>query len=190
MVKTLMTTIGIISDTHIKIGGKRQLPPQVYQAFNNVDLILHAGDLNTLQVISDLEALAPVVAVHGNNDDWDAMQKLETARRIEIEGCIIGLTHGDQTANGMAIWPLGDVPGNNHTAAMALSHFPDADCVVFGHSHWPLIDWRDLSGAQGELRHVLLFNPGSATKKRRAPEHSCGILRVDGKRLEAELIAW
>ncbi len=139
-----MTTIGVISDTHIKEGGKRQLPPEVFATFKNVDLILHAGDLNTLQVLGDLEAMAPVVAVYGNNDDWEAMRRLDTTQRIAVEDCVIGLVHGDVAA-GPSVRPLGGAPGNNQTAAYALSHFPDADCVVFGHSHWPLLQWLELS---------------------------------------------
>jgi putative phosphoesterase len=168
----------------------------VFAAFEGVDLILHAGDLNTLQVIGDLETIAPVVAVHGNNDDWEAMHRLDTTQRLVVEDCVIGLVHGDVAASP-SVRPLGGAPGNNQTAAYALSHFPDADCVVFGHSHWPLLQWLELAArpaapqtTEEQTRHVLLLNPGSACKKRRAPNHTCALLRVDGKRLEAEIIAW
>ncbi len=177
-----MTTIGVISDTHIKVGGKRQLPPQVFEAFQGVDLILHAGDLNILEVISDLEAIAPVVAVYGNNCDWDVLQSVPQTREMQIEQVKIGLAHGDV---GNPSQRLG-----SSTRWLALSHFPDADCVVFGHSHRPLIDWIELSDGNGSLRPVLLFNPGSATKKRGAPQHSCGLLRIDGKHIEPQLITW
>ena len=182
-----MALIGVLSDTHIRRGGKRQLPSRVFEAFNSVDLILHAGDLNTLQVVTDLEFIAPVFAVHGNNDDSEVMQSLVATRRVEVENCVIGLAHGDQPHDN-DVRPLEDTPGNRQTAANALSHFEfedDVNCVVFGHSHRPLIARRELNG-----RSILLFNPGSPTDKRYGPHYACGLLRVDGKRLDAELITW
>jgi putative phosphoesterase len=172
-----MTTIGVISDTHIKVGGKRQLPPHLFQSFAGVDLILHAGDLNIHQVITDLETIAPVLAVHGNNDDWEVLHRLPQTREFKIEEVTIGLTHGD-------------IGFGTTVPAIALSHFPQADCVVFGHSHMPRIEWKSVLKNDGIGREVLLFNPGSATKKRRAPQHSCGILRIDGRHIDAELITW
>jgi putative phosphoesterase len=168
-----MTKIGVISDTHVKEGGKRMLAPIVFDLFAGVDLILHAGDLNTMQTVRDLEAIAPVLAVYGNNCDWEALQTLPATREIVVEEVKIGMTHGDVGKGG-------------DTIAKALSYFPDADCVVFGHSHWPLIHWkkREIGG------RVLLFNPGSAGQKRKALRFSCGILQIDGKRIDAELKTW
>ena len=180
-----MTTIGVLSDTHIKEGGKRQLPPQVFEAFQNVDLILHAGDLNIAQVVTDLEAIAPVLAVYGNNCDWDVVHALPQTREFEIEGVKIGLTHGD-----IGLTSKGQQTNTLSTRWAALSHFPDADIIVFGHSHRALIDWIEVPSASGDLRHVLLFNPGSALKKRGAPHHSCGIIRIDGRKIEPQLITW
>lgn len=180
-----MTTIGVISDTHIKIGGKKQIPPEVFAAFAGVDLILHAGDLNILDVVTELETIAPVVAVYGNNCDWNTVHKLAQTREMQIENAKIGLTHGDigLNARGEPIYTMG-------TRWAALSHFPDADCVVFGHSHRPLIDWIEVADKNGKTRPILLFNPGSALKKRGAPHHSCGILKVDGHTIEPQLITW
>lgn len=182
-----MTTIGVISDTHLRAGGKRQLPPQVFETFKGVSLILHLGDLNTLQVVAALEAIAPVIAVHGNNDDREAMQVLPTTRRVEIEQAVLGLAHGDRGVDTF-VKALSDVPGNRQTAANALSHFEfeeDVSCVVFGHSHLPLIKWHECRG-----RRVLLLNPGSPTDKRWGPHYGCGLLRVEGRSLEAELTTW
>ena len=210
-----MTTIGVISDTHIKIGGKRQLPPIVFDTFQNVDLIVHAGDANCAQVFTDLATLAPVFAVYGNNCDWDVLQIAPQFQVLEIEECRIGIAHGDVGAR-KSVRPFTGATGNNQAAANALSFFEDdfrcgkpLDCLIFGHSHWPLIQWREVAqlpfwnakndaslfaesdvSTRGEAASLLLFNPGSAGKKRRAPHHTCGLLRVDGTRLEAELIAW
>jgi len=185
-----MTLIGVISDTHIIPGRRRALPPIVFETFRDVDFILHAGDLNTLQVVTDLEAIAPTFAVYGNNDNWEAVHTLPATRRIEIEDCIIGLVHGDQKPDESVTGPAKPLgfPGNNYTSGQALAHFASdepIDCVVFGHSHRSLIAWLELRD-----RKVLLFNPGSPTDKRWGPHHSLGLLRVDGKRLEPELITW
>ena len=184
-----MTTLGIVSDTHVNLGGKRQLAPQLFEVLQGVDLILHAGDLNTLRVVTDLEALAPVYAVHGNNEDWEAAQ-LPRTRIIEVEGCRIGLAHGDMGVREDLVLFKG-VGGalSSWSAAAALSHFEDApiDCLVFGHSHWPLIH-PHIRPSDG--RSILLFNPGSAGKKRKAPHHSCGLLRINGTQLDAKLVTW
>ncbi|HEX8833581.1 MAG TPA: metallophosphoesterase family protein [Abditibacteriaceae bacterium] len=168
-----MTTIGVVSDTHVKEGGKRPLAPQVFEIFKGVDFILHAGDLNTMQVIRDLEAIAPVFAVYGNNCEWEALQTLPLTRQMNVEKCIIGMTHGHIGRGG-------------DTSMMALSHFPDANCVVFGHSHWPMIHWKK----RDDGSHVLLFNPGSAGQRRKAEHFSCGILQIDGSHIEARLHTW
>jgi putative phosphoesterase len=185
-----MTTIGVISDTHVRRGGKRQLPPRVFEAFTGVDLILHAGDLNTLQVVTDLEALAPVFTVYGNNDEWEVIHSVPATRRIPVEGCTIGLVHGDQRNIENVAKPVKPLTymGNRQTASYALSHFEfedDINCIVFGHSHRSLVAWHEVNG-----RQILLFNPGSPTDKRYGPHYSFGLLRVEGKRLEPELITW
>jgi uncharacterized protein len=183
-----MTTIGVISDTHIRAGGTRAMPQRVWELFADVNLILHGGDLTHERVISELEAIAPVLAVHGNNDTWELMQKLPTSRRIEIENCILGLTHGDLP--GPSVSRVAPLPfeGNRHTAANAWSHFEhdgDISCVVFGHSHRPLCEWHDF-----EDRRILFFNPGSPTDKRYGPHYGLGILRIHGTEISPELILW
>jgi putative phosphoesterase len=182
-----MTTIGIISDTHIRAGGKRQLPPRVFDDFNGVSLILHGGDLTSEHVLTDLETIAPVLAVYGNNDGWELTARLPQARRIPVEDCIIGLTHGDLSANNQTVRPL-EFAGNRYAAAQAWSHFEhdgDISCVVFGHSHRSLCAWHEVAG-----KRVLMFNPGSPTDKRYGPHYSLGLLRVDGRKIEGEIISW
>lgn len=182
-----MTTIGILSDTHIRPGGKRKIPPQIWEYFQGVDLILHGGDVNTLSVLLELENIAPTFAVHGNNDDAEAMRALPTSRRIPVEKTVVGLVHGDQPA-GRSIVRNSGYEGNGYAAAHAISHFEhdgDIGCIVFGHSHRMLCAWHPL-----EERKVLLLNPGSPTDKRHGPHHACAILRVDGDSIEAELKTW
>jgi putative phosphoesterase len=163
------------------------LPERVFEAFAQVAMILHAGDVNTVQTLDDLRVLAPVHAVYGNNDGWEVMQQLPTVLRIPVEDSIIGITHGD-IGFDQRVPPWTDAPGNSQTAANAYSHFASdlvVNCIVFGHSHRPLINWHQDGG-----RRTLMINPGSPTDRRFAPHYSLALLRVDGATLNAELITW
>jgi len=149
--------IGIISDTHIP--HFKQLPQAVWQHFAGVELIIHAGDLSILSIISDLETIAPVVAVQGNIEEDEVRLKLPVKREVMVGHCRIGVVH-----------ILGDA--HNRTK-VARQEFPNARCVVFGHSHIP---WNE------EVNGQLLFNPGSANDRRRQPRCSIGLLHVDDSR--------
>ena len=85
--------IGLISDTHIP-DRARILPQNVIDAFSDVDLILHAGDLTSPKVIDELEEIAPVMAVQGNMDRANGIN-LPKAKVIEAEDLRIGLVHGE-----------------------------------------------------------------------------------------------
>ncbi len=146
--------IGIISDTHIP--HFKQLPNAVWQHFAGVELIIHAGDLSVLRVISELESIAPVVAVQGNIEEDEVRLKLPIKREIVVGHCRIGIVH-----------ILGDA---HNRAKLARQEFPTARCVVFGHSHIPYNE---------KVNGQLLFNPGSANDRRRQPQCSIGLLHVD-----------
>jgi putative phosphoesterase len=146
--------IGVISDTHIP--HFKQIPEAVWQHFNDVELIIHAGDLSVLRVISELETIAPVVAVQGNVEEDEVRRKLPIKCEIAVGGCRIGIVH-----------ILGDT---HNRAKLAQVEFPTARCVVFGHSHIP---WNQ------EVNEQLLFNPGSATDRRSQPRCSIGKLYID-----------
>jgi len=146
--------IGVISNTHIP--HFKQLPEAVWTYFAEVELIIHAGDLSRLAVIDELEGLAPVVAVQGNIEQEEVVLKLPMKREVMIGFCRIGIVH-----------ILGDARSQ---AKVARQEFPAARVVVFGHSHVPWNEDRD-----GQL----LFNPGSATDRRRQPRCSLGMLHID-----------
>jgi len=157
--------IAIISDTHLP-RGTRRLPEACVERLRAADLILHAGDLSTLAVLRDLEAYGRVIAVHGNVDDGHVRAALPARAQIEAGGATIGLVHDAGPANGRL--------------ARLRRWFPDADAVVFGHSHTPLHERAD-DGFQ-------IFNPGSPTERRRAPRHTMGVARAQRARLTFELI--
>jgi putative phosphoesterase len=158
--------IGCVSDTHVSGGDRglpirrvRSLPSQVLGALAGADLIVHAGDLVTGEVLEDLGTLAPVQAVAGNMDPPSLAVILERVVLMTIGPWRVGLTHGD----------LG--PGSTTPERARRSFPPDVDVIVFGHSHQPLC--QDNGGA-------LLLNPGSPTDYRRAPGPTCGLLILGG----------
>ncbi|MGZ3611520.1 MAG: metallophosphoesterase family protein [Ktedonobacteraceae bacterium] len=146
--------IGVISDTHIP--QFKQLPEAVSTHFAGVELIIHAGDLSMISVIKELESIAPVVAVQGNVEDDEVIHTLPIKREIVVGHCRIGIVH-----------ILGD---SHNREKIARQEFPNARVVVYGHSHTP---WNE------ERNGLLLFNPGSATDRRRQERCSIGLLHVD-----------
>jgi putative phosphoesterase len=159
--------LAIIADTHLPRGA-RQLPDACVARLRGADLIVHAGDLVALEVLRELEALGPAVAaVHGNVDAGEVRARLPAARVEEIAGARIAVVHDAGPARGRL--------------ERLRRRFPDADAVVFGHSHIPLHE-RAGDGFQ-------IFNPGSPTDRRRQPRHTMGVGRVQDGRVDLELVA-
>src|SRR3954470_20309546 len=153
--------IAAISDTHLP-RGRRRLPDACVEHLAKADLILHAGDLSTADVLRDLEQLGPPVkAVHGNVDSAELKARLPEALELS-------------TPDGVRIAMLHDAGPKTRRLERMRKRFPDAHAVVFGHSHIPLHEQRD-NGFQ-------IFNPGSPTDRRRQPQHTMGLARTrDGK---------
>jgi uncharacterized protein len=158
--------IAVISDTHMPRGSRR-LPEACVERLREADLILHAGDLMRLSVLHELEAFGRIVAVHGNADDAEVRAALPAEALVDAGGVTIGLVHDAGAAKGRL--------------ARLRRRFPDADAVVFGHSHIPLRE-EDADGFQ-------IFNPGSPTDRRRSSRHTMGIAAVACGSVRFELIA-
>jgi len=157
--------IAVIADTHMP-RGERRLPEACLERLRSADLIMHAGDFTARSVLAELEALGPpVAAVHGNVDEEPLRRQLPERRVLTAGGVRIGMVHDAGARRG-------------RLERLRLA-FPDADAAVFGHSHMPL---------QEEAEGFQIFNPGSPTERRRAPERTMGIARVERGRLGFELI--
>jgi putative phosphoesterase len=130
--------VGLISDTHLP-SRAHKIPDKVFEVFKNADLIIHAGDLTSTEVIEELEKIAPVVAVHGNMDPYDVKTKLPEKNFVEIYHWKIGIIHESSALIGM---------GEMKTIAEK----NDLDVLVFGHLHRPIMKWED---------DVLFINLGS-----------------------------
>jgi uncharacterized protein len=157
--------LAIISDTHMPRGG-RAIPTACVARLRAADAILHAGDFVATEVLEMLESLGPPVhAVHGNIDEAALRMRLPAVRVVQADGARIVMTHDGGPAAGRI--------------ARLRARYPDADAVVFGHSHLPLHEERD--GFQ-------IFNPGSPTDRRRAPAHTMGIATARDGLLRFELV--
>lgn len=157
--------IGVVSDTHLPAHGPR-IPDAALRAFEDVELIIHAGDHSTRAAIDQLAAYAPVEAVRGNVEDDEIIAALPIKRELVVGGCAIGIVH-----------ILGD---RAHYWQTARREFPVARVVLFGHSHIPYLEERD---------GLLLLNPGSATDRRRQPHCSIALLTITDGQPSAEIIA-
>src|SRR5690606_27665451 len=116
--------LGVISDTH------GLLRPQVFEAFAEVDHIIHAGDVGSMDIITELEAIAPVTAVYGNTDDGEIRSKLPRVAELQLDGFQLVVTHGDQYGRG--------VPNEKFHGSCL-----DADILVHGHTHLPKVELVD-----------------------------------------------
>lgn len=156
--------IGLISDTHIP-DRARELPKNVISAFQNVDLILHAGDLTSMEVIDELEKIAPTIAIQGNMDRAAGII-LPNAKVIEAEGIKIGIAHGE-------VYPRADTQ-----QLLYLAKQLGADILVTGHSHQPKIE---------QIDGVLLLNPGSPIVSRLA-DRTVMLLEINNKDVDVEVV--
>ncbi len=160
-----MTRVVVLSDTHLRAGSRTRLPKAVYDHLDRADVILHAGDLVTEDLLRELEGFAPTHAVLGNNDAG-LVGLLPVERVLDIAGVRFGMIHDS-----------GPSVGREHRLRR---RFPEVDIVVFGHSHAPV----DMS-VQGEWR---MFNPGSPTQRRAQPAHTIGLLSLHDARVVAHRI--
>jgi putative phosphoesterase len=122
-----------------------------------VDHILHAGDIGSLALLSELEAIAPVTAVYGNCDDFAVRATLPAVVKRRFEGLDFVLTHGDQLGSP--------------TPQGLYSAYPDAEVIIYGHTHRPLLTTLDLI--------VTVMNPGGAGHRRFNLPPSVGIMELE-----------
>jgi putative phosphoesterase len=143
--------LGIISDTH------GLLRPEVLEVFSGVDLILHAGDIGSPELLAELEALAPVRAVWGNTDGFDIRRLVPEVLEMRLEGFDFLVVHGHQLGS--------PTPEALH------DRWPDAEIVIYGHTHRPLLVTVD--------QVVTVMNPGGAGARRFDLPASVGIMELE-----------
>jgi putative phosphoesterase len=152
----------VLADTHLRCGASRRLSRATWRLAEEADVILHAGEVVEACLLDELARHAPTHAVLGNNDTL-LTDDLPEVRTLVLAGVRITMIH--------------DSGPSARRAERLARRFPDAQVIVFGHSHVP---WNG-PGVGGQL----LFNPGSATQRRRQPHHTAGILDLAGGRVHA-----
>jgi len=158
--------IGVIADTHIPSQAK-EIPQKLLEDFKDADMIIHAGDLVSLNVLEKLKSICPDVrAVYGNMDPLEVRKKLSDKEIIEVGKYKIGLTHGYGAPNSLI--------------QVLTQYFKDykVDIIIFGHAH---------SSFNEKKGNILFFNPGSPTDKIFAPYNSYGIIEINDK-IEARIV--
>ena len=146
--------VGVISDTH------GLLRPQALEALRGSDLIIHAGDVGSPDLLEPLRALAPLHVVRGNVDTGVWAAALPTTARVDVGGAVFHVLHN-----------IAELDLDAAAAGFA--------AVVYGHSHKPSIETRD---------GVLWLNPGSAGPRRFSLPITVARVRVSGRQLDPELV--
>jgi len=148
--------VAVISDTHIPATCSA-LPRLLLEKIKGADLIIHAGDCTDLSVIEELEKIAPVEAVVGNMDSGMVSRRFPVKRIIELGPFKVGITHGYGSPDKLIDY------------VKEIFAEDKLDCIVYGHSHIPKIDYID---------NILYFCPGSPTEKVFAPYNAFGMLEI------------
>ncbi|HEX6938483.1 MAG TPA: metallophosphoesterase family protein [Longimicrobiales bacterium] len=152
--------VGLISDTH------GQLRREVFDRFAGVDRILHAGDIGRAELLVELEAIAPVIAVWGNTDGFDVRSRVPEMAETVLEGWRIRVLHGHQL-------------GSPRPGALREAH-PDADVIVYGHTHRASVDRAD---------GRLVVNPGAAGPARFRLPPSVALMTVERGAVDVRIVA-
>jgi putative phosphoesterase len=148
------TRIAVLADTHLR--GGRGLPEPCAAAIRAADAVIHAGDFVTEEALAEIQSIGPPLsAVHGNVDEPALRQRLPGELEIEVEGVRIAVVH--------------DAGRRSGRVERMRALFPQAGCVIFGHTHQP--EHVRAGGFQ-------LFNPGSPTQRRRASFRAMGFLDI------------
>lgn len=168
--------IGLISDTHIP-WSQRELPPQVFDTFKGVDLILHAGDIYSFSVLDQLQRVAPVLAALGDDDYPSDDVRVKEKHVLEIEGRILWLIHEGPyppiSSTFIPLWWKSRLsPGDKHR--------DKPDIIVSGHQHRTVVERADgllhISSGSPTLLH---YQKGLGT---------LGILEISSTKTDFQLI--
>ncbi|AUZ34930.1 YfcE family phosphodiesterase [Arthrobacter sp. PGP41] len=151
----------LVADTHVPKRA-RALPAQVWSAVENADLVFHAGDWVEASLLAEFEERSrSLLGVYGNNDGPELRRRLPEIATATLEGVRFAMVHETGQAKGRE--------------ARCEALYPEADVLVFGHSHIP---W-DTTTPRG----LRLLNPGSPTDRRRQPVCTYMTAVVDAGRL-------
>lgn len=175
--------IGIIADTHIP-DRSSGLHHAIFRYFKNVDLILHAGDISSPQVVEALGTMSEVITVRGNNrGDRRLFQPALPDRQIieALNGYRIGLIHGVenvyQRVTDLIIGRAGFASRCSFRMVKRVDGlFDNVHCIVYGHAHWPLVYFNEKR---------LFVNPGKAFGRKRC---TCGVMEIGKDKIDVRIV--
>ena len=157
--------IGVVSDTH------GHFDPRLPEVLAGVEVILHAGDVDSPDILEELKKVAPVHAVRGNADGADL--NLPLSRTLQLAGVQIEMQHIlPAPQSKLETWSKTAQQGQKlpRRGNDFLNHFDEATrVIIFGHSHEPCLI---------TMSQALFFNPGSAGKRRFSLPRCCGWLEI------------
>ena len=159
-------TVGVISDTHVPKRAKC-IPKRVFEIFQGVDYIIHAGDLVELSVMDELEEIAPVLAVRGNSDGLEVVNALPKFNSLKVFDWKIGVIHDQNILDGV----------DSMSEIVKTNGF---DVFVYGHTHLAKIMW------EGK---ILFLNPGSPTDPALSfGKPSVGLLKITKETITPQIV--
>lgn len=168
--------IGVVSDTH------GYFDPRLRQALAGVETILHAGDVDSPDILEELELIAPVFAVRGNVDGIDL--GLPLTRILHFENVQVEMQHIlPAQPSELEAWSDNACTGKSipRRRVELLNNFdPATSVVIFGHSHQPCLI---------TIGQKLFFNPGSAGKRRFLLPRCCGLIEISANEIEGRLVS-
>jgi putative phosphoesterase len=167
--------IGVVSDTH------GYLDPRLHEVLEGVDVILHAGDVDSPDILEELKKIALVHAVRGNVDGTDL--DLPLTHTLQLAGVQVEMQHIlPSLQSEVEAWSKGALRGQpfHKRGHNFLKNFDEATrVVIFGHSHEPCLL---------NMSQVLFFNPGSAGKRRFSLPRCCGLLEITSKEIKGMIV--
>jgi uncharacterized protein len=158
-VAALNTQLLLVADTHLGFGEGSRLTSRIAAQLAAADAVLHAGDVSDASILKALRDSAPHAEVHAVAGNTDHRIELPDRITLELGGCTLGLVHNSGPASGRG--------------TRLRRWFPDADLIVFGHSHLP---WHEVNIRTCDHHTQHHVNPGSAMVRRRAP--TCTVAQV------------
>lgn len=161
----MLVKLGIVADTH------NYVDPLLFEIFRGADAVLHAGDIESAEVLEKLEKIAPVYAVAGNRDLEQLKKALPWIRAVEFGKIKIAITHQVLPINFPSILPT----KKNWTEEFGVD---GARVLVFGHTHEPANQW---------IGNLLYFNPGFAGPMGEEPLRTAGVLFLNGEEIRGEV---
>lgn len=157
--------ICVISDTHAE--DLSSLPDRILDALDEVDLIIHAGDYTSINLLDQLRDLGNFKGVHGNMDSKELKDELPAKELLELEGFRIGITHPSEG---------GSPVGVEKRVETKLGE--DLDLIIYGHTHKPV---------NKKIGDLIYFNPGSAAGVFPARYSTYGILKLEDE-IEGQIL--